>query len=420
MPPCLPPLRQAFARFCRASAGNVAVIIAVAVPAVATLLLGATDIATVMTDRQRMHEIADSAALAGARNLAVAMGESDAVAQARAMAAAMVAEWQHGPDVQIAASAVDLPGNVKGVKVTLDAHRPSFFNDLLPPGGWRFDVSATASSVGSKPLCVLVFTAKTSHDFWVKDSSVITAPDCLVHSNGNIEVSGGKIEAGRTQAVLSASGAIAPAPVTDAPPIADPFASLPFDASIPGCLGKLGSLTLLDVSTGAHTLPAGDHCGAILVSGDAQLVLAPGVHRFGLGSLVVRDQARLVGDDVVMILDKLWRTSFSGQATISLSGRHDGMLAGFVLVTDRDNTQTFEIDTTHVERLDGVLYVPSAELRISASGDVARQSDWTVIVAKNMRLTGNPRLYINADYAGSEITPPAGVGPSGEGVRLVD
>lgn len=59
-------------------------------------------------------------------------------------------------------------------------------------------------------------------------------------------------------------------------------------------------------------------------------------------------------------------------------------------------------------------------MRISSSGDVAAKSDWTVIVAKNLRLSGNPNLVMNANYAASDVDVPAGVGPQGGSARLVD
>jgi hypothetical protein len=408
------------ARFARACGGNVAVVIAIAAPTMMALTLGATDVASILNDRQRIRSIAEGAALAGARNLSVAMSEQEAVAHARAMAESMIEEWRSAPELQVGVGVIDVADGAKGVRVTLDAHRASFFNDLLPPGGWRYDVAATASSVGVRPLCVLAFAEKGSKELLLRDSAHIVAPECLVHSNGNVVVSGGRIEAARTQAVLNASGDIAPDPVTDAPSIRDPFASLDLNASQVKCVGKLKNAALLVALTGTHRLPPGDHCGVITIGGDANVILEPGEHRFGLGSLIVRDNGRLTGDDVVLIVDKLWRTSFLGESVISLTGRRDGLLAGFVMIADRDNTQPFDIDTSHVERLDGVIYVPSSELRISAKGDVARQSDWTVIVAESLRLTGNPNLYINAEYDRSELGPPPGVGPRRDAVRLIE
>ncbi len=397
-----------------------ALIVALSIPGAVTLAFGAIDVASILNDRQRMRSIAEAAALAGARSLSVALSESNALEQAQAMAESVISEWRNAPSLSVTAKVAAISGGTKGVTVRLDAARPSLFGDLLPPGGWHYSSSATASSVGMKPLCVLAFDDALKRNFLVRDSAEIRAPECLVHSNGDLEVTGGRIEAGQTQAVGAASGDIAPAPITDAPAVEDPFADIEMAVTGLPCVGKGASPTALQITTGALTIPPGVHCGSIVIAGDAVVTLAPGEHRFTLGSLVIRGAARLLGDDVVLIFDREWQTKFKEDALINLTGRQSGPLAGFIMMADRGNTKRFEIDSTHVERLDGVIYVPDAELMVSGKSDVARQSDWTVIVANQLTLTGNPRLYLNADYAGSDIEAPPGVGPRRDAVRLID
>ncbi len=408
------------ARLVRARAGNVGMILALALPAAATLVLGATDVASIMGDRERMRSIAEAAALAGARNLSVAMSEADATEHAKSMALAMIGEWRNAPHMEVAVSVLRVEHGAKAVHVEIDARRPSFFGDLLPPGGWQYGQEATASSIGTKPLCVLAFSDSKQNKLTMQGAPEIRAPLCLVHSNGDVDVKGGSIDAGQTQAVRSATGNITPDPITDAPPITDPFADLDMSTAGILCLKKNMNIALALMVTGEITLPAGVHCGLIDVGGDAVVNLAPGEHRFVLGSLTMRGQSRLVGDDVVMIFDRTWKTKFKDDALIRLSGRESGTLSGFVLMVERGNTQIFEIDSTHVERLDGVIYAPDAELYVGGTSDVARESDWTVIVANSLSLNGNPHLYLNADYDGSDILAPAGVGNRRDAVRLLD
>ena len=409
-----------FARLSRTRAGNVGLVLALALPAAATLVLGATDVASIMSDRERMRSIAEAAALAGARNLSVAMSEADATEHARAMATGMIEAWSHNPNLVPTVSISRVAQGAKAVTVRLDAQRPSFFGDLLPPGGWKYDQAATASSVGTKPLCVLAFSESTKNKLSIRDTAEIRAPECLVHSNGDVEVRGGHIDAGQTQAVRAATGDIRPEAITDAPPIKDPFADLDMSTAGILCLNKHINLALAVMTKGEITLPAGVHCGVIDVSGDAIVRLAPGEHRFVLGSLTMRGNARLLGDDVVMIFDRTWKTKFKDNAQIRLAGRETGAFAGFVLMVDRGNTQKFEIDSTHVERLDGVIYAPDAELYVGGNSDVARQSDWTVIVANRLTMQGNPHLYLNADYSDSDLLVPGGVGNRRDAVRLLD
>lgn len=410
----------AVAGFARARRGNIGMTVALALPALTMLTLGGADVAFIMGDRGKMRSIAEAAALAGARNLSIAMSESDARAHAEAMARDMVAEWSGAPRIDIAVTVTQPARDAKAVHVALNARRPSFFGDLLPPGGWKFGEAATASSLGSKPLCVLSFSNDLVKRFLMRDAAEIRAPDCLVHSNGDVEVKGGSIEAGQTQAVGSATGNIKPAPITDAPRIEDPFKELDLGLDSLPCAKTSKSIKLAAMSTGTMVLEPGIHCGVIDVSGDAVIELAPGEHRFLLGSLVMRGASRMIGRDVALIFDKTWSVKFKEESTIDLEGRRSGRLAGFVMLADRLNVTRFEIDSSHVERLDGVIYIPGAELQVSGKSDVARQSDWTVIVAHRLTLTGNPHLYLNADYRNSDLDVPAGVGPRRDSVRLID
>lgn len=403
----------------RARGGNVAVTVGLSVPALATVVFGGVDIANVLNDRDRMTSIADAAALSGARNLSVAMQSTSAVESARAEALAMIGEWAGAPQITVEATIEQLPHDTTGIHVSLNAHRTSLFGDLLPPGGWNYTVASTATAVGSKPLCILAFDDRSNKNFAVGDDAEIRAPGCLVHSNGDLYVTGGGvIEAGQAEAVRDATGDIRPDPVTDAPVIPDPFASRAVPPGL-ACKGKLSTTVIMSITTGTQTLPAGSHCGVIDISGDATLVLAPGDHHFQLGSFTVRDNARLTGTDVVMIFDTTTFFKFSDQAKVDVQGRQSGVNAGFVVMASRDNDEIFKIDSTHIDRLDGVIYIPDAKLRVSGTSDVARQSDWTVIVSKQLELAGNPHLYLNTDYAGSPIKVPGGVGPRPAGARLV-
>jgi len=123
---------------------------------------------------------------------------------------------------------------------------------------------------------------------------------------------------------------------------------------------------------------------------------------------------------VVLFFDKASKFEFKDRAVVNLDGRKEGQYAGIVMGGTRDNTQDFIISADHVESLLGVIYVPSAKLIVEGRADVARDSAWTVIVSKSLELKGSPSLFINANYGGSDVPVPAGVGPGAGGSRLID
>jgi len=403
----------------------IALKFALAAPAVILLGVGAIDLSNVHSAKGRLQDVADAAALAGAWELGLAIDDTAAIARAESFVEGEMSEWTDAPKVTPKIT-VEETDTQRIIKVHLDGHRPSFFGNMLPPGGWKFQAEAKATTVGLTPLCVLVSGSSGSKMLNVKDSAEITAPACLVHSNRDIEVEGGRITASATQAVTSATGAIYPAPGTGAEPIDDPFAQLlilpPLNCSggVRGILGGVGATLGIDKKSGIIRLPPGIHCGGVKVGGDAQLILEPGEHWFIAGALEVKENATLRGDDVVLMFDLASKFVFDDNAMVTLEGRRSGRFAGIVMAAMRTNTQDFIISSDNVESLLGVIYVPNATLIVDGSDDVARDSAWTVIVAKSVQLKGAPSLIINADYTSSAVPVPEGVGPRPGGSTLVN
>lgn len=420
--PRRPGLLARVARLLRDDRGVIAMKFALMVPGVAVLGLGAVDLHAVYSDRQRMQDIADGAALAGARELGLAVDASGPEARARAFVDAQLAQWAHGPEIAAEVGAITLDDGQRGLRVSLSGNRPSFFGNLLPPGGWNLSARSTATSVAVTPLCVLAHGESGQGVINVRDTSRVRAPACLIHSNRDIDVTGGRIEAAMTQAVTSARGNIFPAPATGAVEVQDPFAGLAIvddRGRVPGLVDCVLGVIPRVYFTGRHRLRSGVHCGGIDVRGNAELMLDPGEHWFLAGELVARGMGRITGSDVVLFFGDNARFNFNGQATVDLNGRRSGRFAGMVLVGLRQNTLDFTIAADHVRNLHGVIYIPDSRLVIEGQRDVGQDSAWTVIVARELRMNGAPRLVINADYAASDIPVPEGVGPRQGGSRLM-
>ncbi|MEO6338877.1 MAG: pilus assembly protein TadG-related protein [Caulobacteraceae bacterium] len=382
-------------------------IFAIVLPVGAVVTAGAIDLASVYGDKAAMQAAADGAALAAAKQLSVA--NQDVGDRAKAMVASDLAKVADRIRLE---TTVKVPTDQSQVTVEIAGHRPSFFANLLPPGGFHIYVSATATSVGKMPLCVLA-TAERGHTMQMRDTAQMTANGCLVQSNSDLTVSNsGLLQAGMVQAVGKAQGRITPAPQTGAPTIPDPFEQMGV-ATPDGCQ----PLDLL-YSVGVQILAPGVHCGNITVDERASIVLLPGEHYFGKGKLELKKFSSLSGNDVVLVFDKDSDLKFGDNSTIDLQGRKSGPLKGFVIATTRANEHTFEISSDSARRLLGTIYVPAATLLVQGErNQVADQSAWTVIVAETVQLAGGSNLVINHDYAGSSVPVPKGVGPAAN-VRL--
>ncbi|OGN43216.1 MAG: hypothetical protein A2623_09365 [Caulobacterales bacterium RIFCSPHIGHO2_01_FULL_70_19] len=407
-------------RLRRSEQGSIALKFAFAGPAVILLGVGGIDLMAVHTAKARLQSIADAAALAGAPALALATDGSAARERADAFVRGQMGEWAEAPTYEASYEILDRGGQ-RAIRVLLRGHRTSFFANMLPPGGWNFIGDATASTAGLTPLCVLISGSNGAKLLNIKDSSQMKAPACLVHSNRDILVEGGNITAASVQAVTTAGGSISPSASTGAAPIDDPFADLDLerDPALGALCSPMELANRVKVSSGVHYVQAGRHCGGIEAYGAARVVLAPGEHFFLQGALVVKEDARLEGQDVVLFFDTMSKFDFTDRALVSLDGRKTGPYAGIVMGAMRDNRQDFVISADHVESLLGVIYVPSARLIVDGDADVARDSAWTVIVAKEMQMKGAPSLFINANYDATDVPVPAGVGPRG-GARLIE
>lgn len=392
--------------------GVIALKFALIAPAAILLGVGAIDLNNVQSSKSRLQDVADAAALAGAWELGLAIDDSAAIARAEDFVKGQVAEWAEAPTI-VSDITVEETRAQRIIKVKLNGHRPSFFGSMLPPGGWHFNAEAGATTVGMVPLCVLVSGSAGSKVLNLQNNARLSAPACLVHSNRDIAVEGGSISASMTQAVTSASGMINPAPGTGAAAIDDPFSQMVLVPPTNCSGGKVNKKAAI------IRLPAGVHCGGLKISGTQQLILEPGEHWFKSGPLEVSENATLRGTDVVLFFDKASKFQFQDQALVTLEGRRTGAYAGIVMAATRSNTEDFLITSDNVDSLLGVIYVPNAVFIVKGTQDVARDSAWTVIVAKSLQLTGSPSLIINANYTGSAVPVPQGVGPRAGGSSLV-
>jgi Flp pilus assembly protein TadG len=391
--------------------GNVFLLFAIGAPALLMASVATIDYGMVRLDKARMQAIADSASLAGARQFLVNAGPSTSErAQSFAQAQLQpVSVWN--PTVNVN---TDL--QQRTVSVTISGQRPALLKSLFPASGWQLSVTSTAQSEGYEPLCALGSSTSalslpsllTATDVVnLQNSAQVTAPNCLIQSNQNVDVApGASVNSGMTRAVGQASGNITPTPQTNSAQIPDPFATM--DVSIPSLCTDLN----LTISAGATTLQPGVHCGVMLFGGTAVVTLSPGTHYFVGAVVTATGSSSLKGNNVTLVFDATSTFVFSGNATISLSGTTTGPLAGFVIAAARDNILTFTISTTSARVLEGVIYIPNALLNVLGTGVVADAAAWTVIVAKAISVSGTANLTLNAGYDASPVPVPAGVGPT--------
>lgn len=406
--------------------GSIAVKFALIVPVIALLSAGSIDLMAVSASKSRLQSIADNAALAGARSLTLAADKILAEQGAENFVKGEMSQWSDAPKYTATYAVIDAKDS-RRLKVTLNGHRPSFFGSLLPPGGWHFSADATASPVGQTPLCAIGTGKGVALDAISSiGASRLMAPQCMVHSNSNILTRNtASITASLVQTVRGVTGTgIKPTAGEGAVLIEDPFASMEFP-SLKSCAtqnpnpGQGKPVVYEDNKT--HYLAPGLHCFPIQVKNVTTLILEPGVHLFYKDFSLI-GTARLRGEDVFLFFDHGSDPKFTGPwISIDLIGRKSGTYAGMVMATIAGNQPDISIPGGKVKRLLGVVYARNGFLRVDGNGVAAEASDWTVVVANEIRLAGDAALRINANYENSDVPVPNGVGPNGgimKGTRL--
>lgn len=395
--------------------GNLSLLTALTIVPLSLVIVGAVELTSLSNERAAMQAAADAAALAGAQSMTIAgTTKKSAIDFAQKFALSQVGNFAQRAKVSFVAN--DGPNGSFVVKG--DAIRPSFFGDLVPPGGFKIKVQAVAEALVKQPLCILGID-ETVGSFSVSGAgtSKITAKGCVVHSNANHEVRQmASIDAGTVRMSGTASGtAFSPQPQTGALVIPDPFIDR-YIVPLKPCTSVPDGGTDV-IKTGIKTLNPGMHRTQFVMRGTATLRLLPGEHYF-CSNLSFEDDSRLESDDAVMMLFDAGLL-VDDDAYVSMEGRNSGPWAGFVIVSNRSSTKHVSIKSTKVDRLLGTIYLPKTTIYVTSPGDVAQGSQWSVVVAKNVITSNSSNLIINSDYEGSPVPVPAGVGNLAGGANAI-
>jgi hypothetical protein len=392
----------------------VAVWASLALPSLAVLGIGATELVELNRERARLQDVVDTAALNGAHELG--SGASEGLGE-RVKAAVIEAAGPLAPGRSLTPAA-EVDGDL--LHVSAESRRPSFFGSMLPPGGFRTAVATSAQAVRVVPTCVTALKAD-GEVIKLEERAKLEAPRCGVAGNDNIEVqrdarlTGASVHA---TGIRKGTGPILPEVLTGAPVTADPFRTKTLDFG--GCLTTPKQDIKVEHDQ-TRTLAPGVHRGKLEITNTASVTLAAGVHVFCDGDLLVKDEARLSGAGVALLFRKDAKLKFENDAQVDLTGARTGAWAGFLIAAARDNTGDFEIKSVGVRRLEGVIYLPAAKLKVDTTqfgappveGDVSEAAKWTVAVVSELNVKGAPHLYVNDDYAGSPVPLPQALRPSG-------
>lgn len=437
-------MRAVAARFVACAAGNVGVAFGFALPVLIGLAGLGVDSATFYNQQTRMQSVADASALAIAKEMRLYLkNPSTLKAAGEARVEALLTEVgledrPHTTDVSLSPD-----DGQAAVRIAMAA------KSFLPADVWGENpivVTANARVYGKERLCVLGLHTSSSDTIKADKGALVTAPDCSIQSNSSDPAG---LQATALSTLISSytctSGgykglplSFEPLPETDCPPIEDPLADRDPPAS--------GGCDYLDfeVTNGTSSITPGHYCGGLKIVGSAKVTAEPGTYVISGGKLEVGDDARLTGDYVSFYFaDDAATLVFKDKAHVELGAPKDGPMAGILFYEDQSAPpgRTFEIASGSVKKLLGTIYLPHGNLKgdnknvvqsvTNVLGGVTgtlglgnllvinEAAAYTVIVANKIELNG-VNLIVNADYAGTDVPVPAGVGPNSSAVRLTN
>ena len=409
---------RAFSCFLGQQRGGIAIIFGiVAVPLLVAAGI-AVDYAAMSKHRASLQAVADSAAIAAAREIPLADVDAE---QIRAMALSFIDANFRSPQRPVVATATDFPSS--RVRVDLEWYWKPQFAQIFIEGVTPIRVSSSAQVVGTGTVCMVGLDKVKKETIHLTKSASLEASGCGVFSNSkhkdSIKVEDNAVmNAALTCSVGGVKGAkkasFNPDPVTDCPPIADPLAD-----RLPPAVGAC-SYNDLEIEDEMRTLSPGTYCGGLKVKGTAQVKLLPGIYIIIDDKLEVTDKALFEGENVGFYLaGNKAKLSFKKETTINLTAPKDGEMAGLLIYEDRKaaRIEKHEITSDNARLLLGTIYLPNGTLRIDSEAPVSDKAAYTAIIARAIELDEGPTLHLNSDYEATDVPIPKGL--AGGQVRLI-
>jgi Flp pilus assembly protein TadG len=423
-------------KFLRDTRGGLMMIAAFTVPAVVLAGAATVEYGNVALRRAQLQNAADNAAVTAANELTLANSDTYVTTLARQVAMTSA----RAPDPEITRVTAEIQNKRSWVKVDITETVKSVIGRMLTLPSSEVSVSATGQIVGNSRLCLLGLDGKAPGTVNIHKNAALTASGCSVYSNSPNK-DGVKIEDGASVTaaqVCSAGGvkrgsAIVSGDVTtDCPVKSDPLASREAPP-VPGtCLYT--KLVVDGKKTASMMLTPGRYCDGLTVTNGAQVSLASGIYVIDNGPLKVDKNGSLSGENVGFYFtgDK-GGLVFDAKSTIDLSARKEAPMEGLLLFEARTvgtpiealpdtlipaplppalsaPMRTYRIISDNARNILGTIYLPAGRLVIDAKNPVADRSAYTIIVAKQVELFDGPNLYLNSNYAASDVPVPGGVG----------
>jgi hypothetical protein len=280
-------------------------------------------------------------------------------------------------------------GDTDAIQVELTNELPRFFTGLFFTASIIENAKAVAIMQSAGNACILALSKTAGRAAQVSGLADLNLTGCTVMANSTaddaVRVQGtAKLKAdciisvGGVDLTSDATMTVCSKAITQAPPVADPFA----DVEVPDESGPN-----ITNSNGA-TLQPGNYTNGMNLSGD--VTLQPGVYVVSGGNFKVNANANVSGSGVTIYIKSGSTVSINGNATVNLSAPTSGPYSGLLFFGDRSGTGGVTLNGTASSKLTGAVYFANQD--ISYLGNFSGNGGCTQVVGKTVEWSGNAAI----------------------------
>ena len=280
-------------------------------------------------------------------------------------------------------------GNTSAIEVDLSIQLPRYFTSFFFDDMVIERVRSVALMQTAANACVLALSTTLPHAARFSGSSDLKLVGCTVMSNSiasdSVKVQGSAklstdciIAVGNVDLTSGATMTQCPGAITNAPPVADPFA----DLAVPTVSGNK------TVGGGNSPLQPGNYTSGMNISGTR--TMQPGVYVVSGGDFKINANANITGSGVTIYIKAGTNVSINGNATVKLSAPTSGTYSGMLFFGDRTGTGNVNLNGTAASKLTGAVYFANQD--INYLGNFSGNGGCTQVVGKTVEWTGNTTI----------------------------
>jgi hypothetical protein len=337
-------------------------------------------------EQNLQQSAADSAAIAGASELAYSTAIADVTAAADADAAAN--GFADTSTIAVANPPANgtYSGNTAAVQVVINTTQPTAFEAVLGRGSNQLQTIATATSGSAGSVCLYGLSASQTSNF--SKGVTLNSPTCGMMLDGNYNANSATL----TMSSIGVAGTISGA--NDVYADGAPGAAIPAGDPCPSLVGcaylksnppatSPCNYTSLSVNS-ATTLYQGVYCGKTTLNSSG-ITLSPGVYVF-TGGLEI-DSATVVGTGVTMYIAG-GALAINSKANVNFTAPLTGNTEGVLFYQPSSDTTAPALNTASFA-LQGVLYFPGAQFTITGGSTLK-----VMIIAGSLSMSGSSDFYM--------------------------